>query len=52
MDAMSKSQTNFGNTAGSLGGMPSSSLKGKLATLEVSNLITNVKKGRNKENLQ
>ena len=35
MDAMSKSQNGFGNTAGSLGGMPSSSLKGKLATLEV-----------------
>ena len=32
---MSKSQTGFGNTAGSLGGLPSSSLKGKLATLEV-----------------
>ena len=34
-DMMSKSQTGFGNTAGSMGGLPSSSLKGKLATLEV-----------------
>ena len=32
---MSKSQTGFGNTAGSMSGLPSSSLKGKLASLEV-----------------
>lgn len=36
MDAMSKSQTGFGNTMGSASGAISSSLKGKLATLEVS----------------
>jgi hypothetical protein len=49
---MSKSQTGFGNTQGSLGGMPSSSLKGKLASLEVCGEDLRNSIGRNKEDLQ
>jgi len=50
-DVMGKSQTGFGNTVGSLGGLPSSSLKGKLATLEV-HRQPSTRLGRSKEDMQ
>ena len=50
MDTIPKSEGGFGNTGGSMSGMPSSSLKGKLATMEVKGIRECV--GGNKENLQ
>ena len=50
MDTIPKSDAGFGNTGGSMSGMPSSSLKGKLATMEVS--IYSITIGRDKKDLQ
>ena len=49
MDTFPKSDAGFGNTGGSMSGMPSSSLKGKLATMEVSIYFITI--GRDKEDL-